>query len=109
MVIGIVDSGNMKNFFVLFISNLRVVLLLSLVTIFGIFAYNKYVDKTEEVTVTELLIKYKGYTVVGKDDTRQKDVYYLKLRNPYTGKDKNIRVMSGLYFNYYTGDTIGFK
>lgn len=87
----------------------KTMLLVIIVVLVGIIVYDKYIDDVPTVTATELVIQYKGYVVVSKKDFKRTNIYYLKLRNPYTNKDKDIRVRSGLYFNYYIGDTIGTK
>lgn len=87
----------------------RSMLLVVIVVLVGIILYQNYTEEIPTVTTTELIIDYKGYVVVSKKDFKRTNIYYLKLRNPYTNKDKDIRVLSGLYFNYYVGDTIGNK
>lgn len=87
----------------------RSMLLVVIVVLVGIILYQNYIEEIPTVTTTELIIDYKGYVVVSKKDFKRTGVYYLTLRNPYTNKDKDIRVRSGLYFNFYVGDTIGNK
>lgn len=87
----------------------KALLLIIVVILAGIIIYDKYIRNLPMITTTELIIQYKGCIVVDKKDSKRENVYNLTIRNPYTSKDTEIKVLSGLYFNYYIGDTIGTR
>lgn len=61
-----------------------------------------------EITVTEMVHRYKNYVVTEKYEYN--DNYFIRIKNPYKLIDlihKPLKIPSGVYYNYSVGDTIG--
>lgn len=62
-------------------------------------------------TATEFLNNYKNCVIIRKDNSTSN--YILTIKNPYTHDIRyritNVVVPSGLWYNYFIGDTIGRK
>lgn len=83
------------------------VTIISFVTI-AVFTHYHHYPKNR-ITITEMLHRYKNYVIVEKYE--HDNEYYITLKNPYKWDawHTNLNVISGIYYSYSVGDTIGHK